>query len=579
MPRSSLLPRTIALGFFLFGCAHPTSHTTERAPSATEDKATRECVRAIKTRIAKNQLNFLDVRDPESETAVREARKPFPSGSDTLWVARSPKERLVWTKFAKNRSAKLRDGTRTTSFGVSLSEEQAFSVHVSLVATRVSYDRAGAHRTDLTESLEFDGDCRERLGQAELSIMDFAGGTVNLTEKTLFPGPGHESVHVKKATFNVPAGSRFVLEDLAVEGPSLAKFLREVSRKKLVVAAGVDAGLLELRIEPTSYVDALSGSLQPIDGFQATIFIEDSPVSKAFHLESADHQQKLFGDELNISRNVLPAFWLDAGLAPKEKDAAMAVEVAPGAHVEEDYLDLVLESREPFSTANLSPYWKSEAVVPTSPGAKVAYHLRSQPQINYSVPSAPPVSDPGTDRYLSESLYVDLSDPSVQAHVAKLRSRLRPGMTRLEIVMMIAKYMPTVLQYDHRMISDGDYQFNMKTSDILARGSAVCQQFVNVFVAFARSLGVPARSVGGILLFGAGSGAMHAWNEFEIAPHVWLPIEPQNPVLIFNPSHYIPLFIEHYERQPYREPMPFRFLHDNVFSVRVLRSNSDQPFE
>ena len=79
----------------------------------------------------------------------------------------------------------------------------------------------------------------------------------------------------------------------------------------------------------------------------------------------------------------------------------------------------------------------------------------------------------------------------------------------------------------------------------------------------------------GINLFGVSSGGFHAWNEFEIRPGKWVPLEPQDPTMHFSTSHYIPLFIEHYEANPFHGPVAFRFLKSEAYKIQVLSSSMD----
>jgi len=67
--------------------------------------------------------------------------------------------------------------------------------------------------------------------------------------------------------------------------------------------------------------------------------------------------------------------------------------------------------------------------------------------------------------------------------------------------------------------------------EALAMGAGVCQDHAHVFIAAARSLGIPARYVGGYLWAGENGGAFqasHAWAEALVADYGWVGFDPSN---------------------------------------------------
>jgi transglutaminase-like putative cysteine protease len=72
-----------------------------------------------------------------------------------------------------------------------------------------------------------------------------------------------------------------------------------------------------------------------------------------------------------------------------------------------------------------------------------------------------------------------------------------------------------------------------RAAEALAAGSGVCQDFAHVFVAAARSMGVPARYVSGHLYRRDGSGAQaaaHAWAEACIEDLGWVAFDAANGI-------------------------------------------------
>jgi transglutaminase-like putative cysteine protease len=69
-------------------------------------------------------------------------------------------------------------------------------------------------------------------------------------------------------------------------------------------------------------------------------------------------------------------------------------------------------------------------------------------------------------------------------------------------------------------------------TDALKEGKGVCQDHAHVFIAVARSLGIPARYVSGYILTGADepSDANHAWAEAWLDGLGWVGFDPANGV-------------------------------------------------
>lgn len=82
-----------------------------------------------------------------------------------------------------------------------------------------------------------------------------------------------------------------------------------------------------------------------------------------------------------------------------------------------------------------------------------------------------------------------------------------------------------------------EYQIGATTAhttaaEALAEGKGVCQDHAHVFIAAARSLGIPARYVSGYILTGADepSDANHAWSEVWLEGLGWVGFDPANGV-------------------------------------------------
>ena len=268
--------------------------------------------------------------------------------------------------------------------------------------------------------------------------------------------------------------------------------------------------------------------------------------------------------------------WLQVALANIDKSEVHFVRIEPGVFLKDSPLNIIYKTSVPTDFPNLKTYWAiKEQTEEVGPQNKTLHTLRmvSMPPMKYD-DAQEPVADPqqSSNPYLSESVYLDFSHPLVQHHLSEIQKNLRPGMTRLEIVQVIFKYIPSVLKYDEQMTMVGDYKFDIKTSDILKRGRAVCQHFVNLFASFARALGVPARIIGGLRLEKTDSQVFHAWNEIEIRDGVWVPIDVLAPELKFDPNGYIPHLIQPYEKNSARGPWQKQFTDPrSIFEVTAVK--------
>ena len=69
--------------------------------------------------------------------------------------------------------------------------------------------------------------------------------------------------------------------------------------------------------------------------------------------------------------------------------------------------------------------------------------------------------------------------------------------------------------------------------EVMRRRTGVCQDFAHLFIAVARSMGLPARYVSGYIHSGVGrvgEGASHAWAEVLVPGTGWVGYDPTNPV-------------------------------------------------
>jgi transglutaminase-like putative cysteine protease len=92
-------------------------------------------------------------------------------------------------------------------------------------------------------------------------------------------------------------------------------------------------------------------------------------------------------------------------------------------------------------------------------------------------------------------------------------------------------------------------------SQALAKGSGVCQDHAHLFVASCRTLGIPARYVGGYLWSGNSGGeaqASHAWAEAYLDDLGWAGFDPANNALPGESYLRIAIGLDYWQAAPVR---------------------------
>lgn len=146
---------------------------------------------------------------------------------------------------------------------------------------------------------------------------------------------------------------------------------------------------------------------------------------------------------------------------------------------------------------------------------------------------------------LRETQFVQVSNSRIQELVRQIKSEAS-GQNRLELAALILPGIQSLITYDMDSVDNAKVTA-LSTAEILSRGKGVCQHYANLFAAVARGLGIPTRMIYGYAFTkNGGPAGAHAWNEIEIRPGVWRPIEPQSTNLDFNSAGYLALANAHF---------------------------------
>ncbi len=118
-------------------------------------------------------------------------------------------------------------------------------------------------------------------------------------------------------------------------------------------------------------------------------------------------------------------------------------------------------------------------------------------------------------------------DAAIEAYAAKYR---RDDSERLTGLHDMLADLHSHIRFDTSRTDSGT-----TATEAFALGHGVCQDFAHIFISAARSLGIPARYVGGYLVQTDGtvsSEAGHAWAEAHINGLGWVGFDPSNGICI-----------------------------------------------
>jgi transglutaminase-like putative cysteine protease len=125
----------------------------------------------------------------------------------------------------------------------------------------------------------------------------------------------------------------------------------------------------------------------------------------------------------------------------------------------------------------------------------------------------------------------DFARPTPLLEALAEQLRLQRGNDPLVALRRLMGEMYTRFTYNQRST-----QVDSPIDDALQARAGVCQDFAHIFIALARSLGVPTRYVSGYLFNDGGTdrsidGATHAWVEILLPDVGWVGLDPTNNLL------------------------------------------------
>jgi len=137
--------------------------------------------------------------------------------------------------------------------------------------------------------------------------------------------------------------------------------------------------------------------------------------------------------------------------------------------------------------------------------------------VPYEGGSAPNFPIPYDEKYLSPSIFIESDDPEIKAKALELSSG---SMNAWDAALAIGRWIHENIKYE---IAENP---SAKAALLTRRGD--CGSHATLAVAMMRSIGIPARIVGGLLYTGlyGGSFGQHLWIEVYMGSDGWIPMDP-----------------------------------------------------
>jgi len=555
----------IAAVFTIAGCISPhTGERLSRKPNSDFDNTlAKSCFDSLKSR--QDALLFQNVHDKEVETAL-EAVDSDPE------YHRSPDYALT-TKNDAVTEIGIESGVRTENiskeFNVRFTppdDQSAGALMLKLSSELLKYNHGVLERTTIEQEILLTSICFMKVLSTDFTTSKIANGEVKIRERKLFPNGETDYVVPTSETLKVPADAKMITTSFyRAKASDLTKLAQQLNGTR---------GYMYLSPQLGAYEVSLQAKLQKtVPSFEAVIFYDQKKIYDET-LSFTDKGRTYGTIDDGVTKTVSYEEWNKAWFPPITIPELYA-HIDDGASLYANPIHLIFSTKFSLPYSNIAPYWKVLAQRKNPNKDESVFEnqekLESVPVPDYANADLP-VKDPqGTgQRYLSDSYYLELENPEVKAKVTDLKRQLKPGMNRAQIAAEIVQYLPSILKADESITQDPNYVPNWKTSEIISRKIGVCQQYAFMFMALARSLGVPAREVAGLMLTGNNLVGFHAWNEFEVRNGVWVPIEPQMTTLQFFEGRYIPLTVEHFEKNPFRGPYTRKYYYNFYYDVNVI---------
>lgn len=383
--------------------------------------------------------------------------------------------------------------------------------------------------------------CELRLNSTIVTKKKLNGNKLTIEQKSAHPGNQAGSLSNETFSYVVPDGtvSSAVIENLKNSKNLVAWVNQNPNAKVYFTAPGI---LLygSLQIGKAEHVDPNSNKKSNFD--KVVVHLTDGKVEALQVAIYGSDQSKFIAFAVTAGTETWEGLnsqvWNSLDLARKD-EAQNTVEAPKEILYSRGHANVKLSANDEYAYDNLDQYWSTSKNAKASAPWKATYDASS---IQLLAPSDSDslVTDQNEfrfNKYLAASKMIEINDPEVQKLIAQLKPYIKQ--TRWQMALQVAKIVTSTITYDYSSLQNGSI-YALKTSEVLARKTGVCQHFANLFATLARGVGLPTRIVMGYLVGPEGMG-MHAWNEIEVSKGKWIPVEPQQSTLLIFSGLYLPL--------------------------------------
>ncbi len=195
------------------------------------------------------------------------------------------------------------------------------------------------------------------------------------------------------------------------------------------------------------------------------------------------------------------------------------------------YIDRPLGHSETMTLLKLSLDNSSGKLLGNAPGQSITRN-RANGSIGITLN---PKGDPlvkATEEEIKKNLAATLDIPAYHPTVIGLAQHAVDGADT------VSEKVSRLVEFVEKYIQD-DYTANPLTlMDIIEKKKGDCSEHAKLFAAMARALGIPCRTVGGLVYLGDAYQAfgLHAWNEV-VMEGVWVPVDPTWGQTAIDPTH------------------------------------------
>ena len=338
-----------------------------------------------------------------------------------------------------------------------------------------------------------------------------------------------------------------------------------------------------IKIANNEIFDPTLGHKVVSTGFDVVIVANDIhlPVSRNFSLKSPFWETTTVGS----STWYLPEnFWFK-GIPPQpnfESDDDGSVRYKSGTNPQDVPTSIIVRSPVRLSGYDhMGLYWKTAPTNFTSASDindgsyKFQYHFEGSGEFHLSnYENFERWIAPTNAPYVHGSSTVQIDLPYIMKLDRKILQKVGASASNAEIAAEIITILDNRFEYNFRSEDVGGHVRYMSTSDIIKQKYITCSNYSTLFAAVARSFGIPTRIIVGNAI-GKNSLGGHAWNEIEVAPHIWVPIDATAGFPVFFTGNYLPVTVlKHDAFTPTIQPKIYKFLTGNI-SVIVTQTEPE----